>query len=85
MSDGAQVMAIAFGGQRKLSCNLSHRPVDEHFSFRKRIERQVVSERENNAGAAAGQDVPSLELVPTVPGLCQGGVPEGPRGEAAFG
>ncbi len=33
---------------------------------------------------AGGQDRLSPETVPTVPGLCQGGVSEGPRGEAGL-
>jgi len=51
---------------------------------RKRIERQAFSETKGNDGFGAGQDVPSLGFVPTVPGLCQGGVPGGPRGKAGL-
>ena len=60
-------MASAFGGQLKRSYRLSHRPVDGHFSSRKRIEHQAVSKMEDNAGAAAGQDSFHLNLCQ----LCQ--------------
>ncbi len=73
-------MASAFGGQLKRSYRLSHRPVDVHFSSRKRIEHQAVSKMKGNAVSTDGQDAPAPETVTTVTELCQAGVPEGPMG-----